>query len=231
MTGGLVELGEILLAAAQQRLGVVSRNIANLTTPGYRGGLSFQAVIELEARQAPLSVSTNFQSGTLQATGRSLDLAMSGPGFFMVRGAEAAYFTRNGQFERAADGRLVNSQGLALQSIDGDDIIVSSSAIEVLNDGMVLDDGVPVARIGVFDVGSAPIASGGAFLSADPAAITEVAMPVVHQGMLETANVDLAQEMTEMMSALRTAEVAARIVQTYDTLMDQSISTWGRSAR
>src|SRR5262245_50188482 len=107
MTTGLLELGEILLSASQRRLEVVSANVANATTPGFKRTDAFEnALSEAVSRNSALSTVTDFDQGALRATGRPFDLAISGPGFFQLRGENGAYYSRSGQFERLPDGRL-----------------------------------------------------------------------------------------------------------------------------
>jgi flagellar basal-body rod protein FlgG len=97
----------------------------------------------------------------------------------------------------------------------------------------VLEDGLPIARLGVFEAveGATIEALGGALFRASDGAMREVETPLVRQGMLESANVDLSREMIDMMAAMRQAEIGARIVQAYDGLVGQSITTFGRTSR
>jgi flagellar basal-body rod protein FlgF len=228
VTAGLIELGEIMVAGAQRRLETVSQNVANLTTPGYRKGVSFSEAIANSAN--PLALSTDFASGALRVTGQPLDLAITGAGFFRVRGDDGVYYTRSGQFTQDAEGRVVDGQGLVLQTADGQDLVLTGARIEITEDGAVLEDGVPVARVGLFEC--APEMSlqriGGAYFAAPSETMQDVAAPMLRQGMIEGSNVDLPAEMLSMMSALRQAEVGARVVQTYDSLIGQAISTIGR---
>lgn len=234
MTIGLLELGEMLLGVSERRLEAVSRNVANLTTPGYKASVAFQDLLtEATSARTSVSFASNFTQGGLHATGMPFDLALSGPGFFRLRTDERAYYVRSGQFERTAEGRLVNSQGMALQTNNGEDLIVGRGPIEFVSDGTVLEGGLPVARLGVFafDSETSIEALGGALFRAPDAAMREVEAPLVRQGMLENANVDLSREMVDMMAAMRQAEIGARIVQTYDGLIGQSITTFGRTSR
>src|SRR6185503_5491133 len=93
----------------------------------------------------------DFTAGQLQQTGGATDLAIAGEGFFIVRSDDATLYTRQGQFRRDDTGRLVTAQGLALQSIDGGDIVVGEGAFQVATDGIVTRDGEPLARIAVVD--------------------------------------------------------------------------------
>lgn len=228
MTVGLLELGEITVISAQRRLDAISQNVANITTPGYRKTNSFQSAIAAGA--SPLQTASDFSAGALRATGRPLDLALTSEGFFAVQGEGGVYYTRAGHFTRDADGRLIDAQGLALQSIDGGDIVLASSNVEILDDGVVLEDGTPIARIGVFSLTTNAVLQrvSGAYFQAAPDAMIATGAPTMRQGMVEGSNVDLPVEMIAMMQTLRQAEVGARIVQTYDSLLGQTISTLGR---
>lgn len=228
MTAGLLELGEIMVAGAQRRLESVSQNVANITTPGYRKGVAFSDVIANGANS--LAFSTDHTTGALRVTGQPFDLAITGAGFFRVRGEDGVYYTRSGQFTRDADGRVVDAQGMVLQTADGQDLVLTNTRMEVAQDGAVLEDGVPIARVGLFECApdTALQRISGAYFAAPAEAMQDVATPLLRQGMVEGSNVDLPAEMISMMSALRQAEVGARVVQAYDSLIGQTISTLGR---
>lgn len=236
MSDGLLGIAEVLLRTSEQRLETVSRNLANTATAGFKRQVVFQdalsagAIAQDQAKQ--LSTYTDFTQSALRSTGMPFDLALSGKGFFRLRGpAGAIYYSRNGQFDRTSDGLLMDAHGLILQAMSGGDVVVADRHATIATDGVVLEDGLPVARIGVFDAENNSVFSalGGSLFAAD-SEVREVASPTVRQGMLETANVEMATEMVTMMDALRSAEIGARIAQTYDTLIDGSISTFGKSS-
>ncbi len=231
MPTGLLELGEVMVTAAQRRLETVSQNVANLTTPGFRTGVSFQESLSSEAQMSAPSVSTDFTPGSMRATGEMFDLALASSGFFRVRGESGVFYTRAGQFSRDGEGYLVDAQGMRLLTADGRDLAVGANTIEIASDGVVIEDGAPVARVGVFE--AAPDAElsrfAGAYFAAPEGAMAELGAPVVRQGMVEGSNVDLPSEMLGMMSALRQAEIGARVVQAYDSLIGQAIATLGRT--
>lgn len=228
MTAGLLELGELMVVGAQRRLTTTSHNVANLTTPGYRTGIAFEQALASGATN--FAITTDFTGGALRATGQPLDLAIASNGFFCVRGDEGVYYTRGGRFTRDADGRVVDGRGLALQTADGQDLVLAGARVEITDDGTVLENDVPIARVGVFedaaDVG--PERLGGAYFAAPDGAMRDVASPSVRQGMIEGSNVDLSTEMVSVMAAMRQAEIGARVVQAYDSLIGQTISTLGR---
>jgi len=235
VTAGVIELAELMLTSSERRLEFASRNVANTSTPGYKRQVSFDDVVASARPTTTPSVSaySDFSQGVLRQTGNALDLAITGAGFFAVRSDDQVFYTRDGQFQRAPDGRLVDAHGYALQSADGGDLVVNDEHPRINADGSVIENNLPVAQIGVF-VGEPehPMkALGGALFSADAQGMSPSSTPSLRQGALETANVDMAAEMLSMMTTLRQAEAGARLVQAYDSLTEESISTFGRSGR
>ncbi|TGD73136.1 flagellar hook protein FlgE [Mangrovimicrobium sediminis] len=106
------------LNAAATNLDVIGNNIANSQTVGFKAGRTLFADVFAGA-QAGLgtkvaAVMQTFNSGTLENTGRNLDVAISGNGFFrLIQNGEAVY-SRNGQFNLDASGYIVNAQGARL---------------------------------------------------------------------------------------------------------------------
>ena len=244
----LLQVAQLMFDGAQQRLATASTNIAQAQTPGYKRSISFSTFVtpELLAAQHGASVRgadapsalhtlTDHASAALSATGRALDFALTGPGFFQLRDADGALvYTRSGQFTLAADGRLTDAQGRTLQTQSGEDLVVSDDQFTLTEDGLVLDQGLPVARIGVF----APEAIdglrslGGTRFAPDPGVeMLAVEQAVVRQGMLESANVDWAAEMVSVMAGQRQMEMGAQLVRTYDSLLGQAVSTFGGGGR
>lgn len=105
------------LNAASSNLDVIGNNIANSATSGFKSSTAAFADM-FAGNQAGLgtkvaAVIQNFGDGSINATGRNLDVALSGNGFFRLQDSSGAvYYSRNGQLQRNADGYLVNTQGL-----------------------------------------------------------------------------------------------------------------------
>lgn len=126
----------------QTQLDVIGNNIANVSTTGFKKGrVNFQDLIsqQISGASAPTfnrggvnpvqvglgskvaSIDTITEQGNLQTTGRSLDLAVSGDGYFVVRDGFNQYYTRAGNFYLDSNGSLVNSDGLKLMGYGLDD--------------------------------------------------------------------------------------------------------------
>jgi flagellar basal-body rod protein FlgF len=175
----------------------------------------------------------DLSSGKLTETGRPLDFAINGDGFFQLRAGDKIIYSRQGAFARDAEGRVVTPQGYALQQAGGGDLILDKAAVTVASDGTILDGDRPLGRVAVFQPHSTEdVASidGSVFSMADDAAQAMDA-PSLRQGALEASNVSTGDEMVGMMGALRGAEAGARLVQVYDDLMGKAINTFGQTGR
>ncbi|QYY29627.1 MULTISPECIES: flagellar hook protein FlgE [Cupriavidus] len=106
--------------AAAANLDVIGNNIANSNTVGYKASTAQFADVyagtKIGLGTTVNSVVQSFTQGNIQATNRSLDVAITnGSGFFRLVGTDGSvHFSRNGQFARTDDGRIVNAQGLQL---------------------------------------------------------------------------------------------------------------------
>jgi flagellar hook protein FlgE len=114
------------LNAATQDLAVVSNNLANAATVGFKDSraefgdiyAATQTGVSSTAVGNGVSVTTvaqQFSQGNVETTGNSLDLAINGNGFFTVSNAGALSYTRDGQFQLNNAGQVVTATGGALQ--------------------------------------------------------------------------------------------------------------------
>jgi flagellar hook protein FlgE len=123
------------LVAHGQAISVLGDNISNANTTAYKGQRSeFVALLGERAddRGASLPagagdgvavgrIRVNFSTGTTSPTGRELDVALTGNGFFLVGNAEAPSLTRSGNFQVNRDGLLSTSDGLPVLGYSGVD--------------------------------------------------------------------------------------------------------------
>lgn len=114
------------LNAASSDLNVTGNNIANASTAGFKGSRAEFADIFATSRSGVsktaigngvklAAVSQNFSQGNLEFTGRSLDMAINGDGFFVLKSGDGIQYTRAGQFQVDREGFVVNSAGQRLQ--------------------------------------------------------------------------------------------------------------------
>lgn len=107
------------LRSTNEQLGVISQNIANVNTSGFKSGRAeFSAIYSGGAPGGVevASVSSNFsRDGDVVNTGRSMDLAISGRGFFVLNNGGESSYTRAGSFIRNATNHIETSSGARLQ--------------------------------------------------------------------------------------------------------------------
>lgn len=103
-----------------QSLNVISNNVANMNTPGFRGSDSFFANLFEGDGAAVVGQGVSTQEGSLQQTGNPTDVAISGQGFFILKDPQGnLYYTRAGQFQFNNQGYLVDTvYGYRVQAID-----------------------------------------------------------------------------------------------------------------
>jgi flagellar hook protein FlgE len=109
------------LLGAQDGLNVVSNDLANASTTGFKAGSAeFQSIYAVgSANAAGQGVSQqfilqDFTEGNLQSTGNPLDLAIQGNGFFVVQQAGQSFYTRDGAFQLSPSGQLQTASGDAV---------------------------------------------------------------------------------------------------------------------
>lgn len=123
------------LGGHEKGLKTLSNNVANMNTPGFKSSQAQFADVFLSSGGDPagngsdgggggvqsLPATLNFGAGEIRATGRDLDAALDGPGFFVLRDDYGRdVYTKAGRFEFDADGKLVTvDKGYAVMSLTG----------------------------------------------------------------------------------------------------------------
>ena len=111
------------LNASSSNLNVIGNNIANSQTVGFKSSNAVFADVfagaKIGAGVSLSSVVQNFSAGNVEGTGRALDLAISGEGFFKLNQGGQVVYSRNGQLTLTPDGYLENAQGARLMSNEG----------------------------------------------------------------------------------------------------------------
>ena len=241
ITAGLSR--QIVLARA---LEVTANNIANQTTAGFKADRAafreYLASVPVNRTQTDINdpfVSlvvdrgsyTDFSGGALEPTYNAFDFAIDGDAFFAVDANEGVRYTRDGGFSINAFGELVTREGARVLDDSGAPILLNPEAGEPVATtlGELQQDGVPVARIGLFSFEN-PAAlrkTGGNLFSAE----LSTEQPIVdrtarlRQGFLETSNVAPITAVTDMIEISRAYQQAAQVVETADELARDAFNT------
>ena len=194
------------------QMDVIANNIANASTTGFRReGMVFSEYIQRAGEGPSLSMGfgntrvVDLQQAGLTQTRAPFDLAIEGDGFFMIATPQGQQLTRSGAFTPGPDGTLLTDDGYQVLDGGGSAIFVPPDArnVAVAQDGTVSADGVPLARIGLWQP-SDPMSlthQSGTRFSANGVQPAEGA--TILQGYLEDSNVDPLQEVASMIAVQR----------------------------
>ncbi|WP_224959643.1 flagellar basal-body rod protein FlgF [Geomonas subterranea] len=224
--------------SAQRRLDVISNNLANASTTGFKADqIQFESVLAnvKNSTQGPVfsndRYSTDFSAGSLQRTDNALDVALEGDGFFAVSTPQGTAYTRQGNFHLASNGRLVTADGYELQGGGGPITVPANGKVEIGPTGQVSVNGNTVGTISTVDFAK-PYAfnklGNGLFQPADPNAATTASTAGIKQGYLETSNVKAVVEMSRLIETSRYFEICAKAVKTYDDLTSRAANDLGK---
>jgi len=214
------------LRARMESLDLLSNNIANASTGGYKADREFYSLYVAPEAAANEPSSTmplierpwvDHSQGVLHATGNPLDVALSGKGFFTVNGPSGPLYTRNGNFRLATDGKLTTADGYPLRDSRGLPITLQAARpLDISSDGTITQDGVVAGKLEIVDFTStAGLAKQGSnyFRVSDPA--VRPAAPSgtsVEQGQLEASNTGSAEGAVRLVSVMRQFEMLQKAV-------------------
>ena len=230
--------------AAMTRMDIISNNLANVNTPGFKKDkVSFEGL--LSSVTAPPAVPpsstadpilqkenvfVDYAAGPVVQTGNPLDMTIDGDGFFAVSTPQGVAYTRQGNFRLSSDGTLVTSDGYPVQG-QGGPIRISGSKVEIDSKGAVMVDGTAGATISMFDFPKpyAMTKTGSAlFVPTDPEATPQAAKGAIRQGHLEGSNVETVSEMVQMIENNRYFEACQKVILSFNDLTSKAANELGR---
>lgn len=239
----------------QLNLDVIANNLANVNTTGFKKSkIEFQDLLYETTRAAgaeqgggnqlptglqvghgsqAVATSKIFTPGELTSTGERFDLAIQGDGFFEVQmpdGSKA--YTRDGAFKVGSDGRVMTSDGHAVegfQPVPAGTLTVSISSTGDVTYSSVNGNTsfrIQIARFvnpsGLESLGRNLYRETTASGTAELGNPDENGFGGIAQGYLELSNVRVVEEMVNMIMAQRAYEVNAKAVQASDEMMQLS---------
>ena len=229
MTQPITQIGSSVDALTRE-LEIIANNVANANTTGFkRLSNAFSKVLDSQDREteknAPGAIdfksSLDFSQGNMVQTGRSMDFALSGSGFFVVETQNGPLYTRNGVFSTNQNGQIVDEMGRTVEGESGPITLPSGgsvSDIQVSSGGEIKAGGATIGKFKVVDFkdsDESKLVSVGnnCFAMSDnnvrPTSATNV---VVKQGFQESSNVKIVDEMVDMVMVTRLYEANMRCV-------------------
>jgi flagellar basal-body rod protein FlgG len=242
------------MTAQQMIVDTIANNLANINTVGFkRSQIDFQDLMYIKLAEAgrdtangipaptgleigsgvrPNSTLKVYTQGEVENTGRNLDVAIEGEGFFQVTANGQVRYTRDGALRTNAQGQLVTASGYTLEpSIT---IPANARSVSVGKDGTVTvfagasTTATVVGTITLvrFANPSGLSSEGGNLLAETPASGTPTTatagqdgMGTIQQGFLERSNVQMVSELVNLITAQRAYETNSRAIKAGDDML------------
>ncbi|PTT74657.1 flagellar biosynthesis protein FlgF, partial [Pseudomonas sp. HMWF010] len=178
-------------------------------------------------------VTRDFTQGAMTKTGGDFDLAIEGQGFFKVQTAGGERYTRDGRFTTNPEGKLVTQGGAPVLDEGGGEILIDPKlgAVSIGKDGLVSQGQVRVGKIGVVSTQDlSALRKDGDNLYRNVANVTLQPAPsaVVHQGMLESSNVQSVVQITKLIEVQRAYESMAKMMDNTAELTRSAVERLGK---
>lgn len=248
------------MLAQQQNVEIISNNIANLNTTGFkRSRAEFQDLLYQNERrvgtsssdagttvpsgvQVGLGVRTAAvyrvgEQGNLQSTNNPLDVAIQGEGFFQINlPNNSIAYTRSGAFQLDQNGNIVTADGFTL--VGPGQVPQNALSISINNSGEVLvtiPNQTAASNIGQIQLATFVNQNGlqaignNLFTQTDASGSPQTGVPntesrgSTQQGFLETSNVNVVSEITNLITAQRAYEMNSRVIETSNQML-QTVS-------
>ncbi len=270
---------------AQANVDVIANNLANVNTSGFKRTLmqvesaptsdifrdqidpgrdsarrtngvpTHTAVGKLGFGSRIYDTPTVFEQGPIQQTGNSMDVALSGPGFFAVRDAVGqTRYTRGGSFTQNAQNQLITSDGDTVLGSNGQPVRIAPSglsvdlagkvnadgkaagqlavvAIKIDSRGTVSGNGIPAGQLAVYEFANLnTLRPEGAdkFVNSGPAP-QPATQTAVLQGAQEKSNANVVSSMVDLIANERWFDANQKMIQTQDTELAAAITSVGKT--
>ncbi|PPQ27629.1 flagellar basal-body rod protein FlgG [Rhodopila globiformis] len=243
------------MEAQQTNVEVISNNIANVSTTGFKRGMaefedllyqdvtrvgtqsSEQGTILPTGMQLGLGVRSSgvtrvSTQGSLTETGNQLDVAINGEGYFGIKLPTGdIVYTRDGTFKESPTGQIVNNEGYPV--MPGISVATNATAITINAAGQVIQTlasgkQTTVGQLQLFtfpNEAGLEAQGGNDLMQTDasgqpvPGAPGSPGFGSVQQGYVESSNVNVVQEMTNLISAQRAYEMNSKVIEAADQMM------------
>ena len=215
---------------------VVSNNLANVSTAGFREELAIYRAVPMQGHNslptrvssAAATTASSFAQGGMAETGHALDLAIRGDGWFAVQTPDGEAYTRAGEFAVNVENLLVTQSGMPVLSADGAPIEVPEQGtltfsddgqITVLGAGDNPNDIQNIGQVKLVNPEAGELVRGddGLFRMADGGpAMPDPGVRMV-SGFVERSNVNPAEAMVSMIANARLFEMQMQVIQQANT--------------
>lgn len=217
-----------------QEMQVVSNNLANASTTGYKSDRAIFAefLVATGVDSTSLSMgglaghSFEMAPGAFKLTGGQFDLAVQGDGYFSVDTEQGVRLTRAGHFQLSGDSTLVDMHGNTVRGAGGGPITIPQDAaqITISRDGTISGRDGQIDQIGIVLPNGKLSKDSNTYFSA-PGGYSDAAGFAIVQGALEQSNVSPVLEVSRMIEVQRAYEAGQTLLEREDQRIGQLIST------
>ncbi len=219
--------------ALMREFDIITHNVANVSTTGFKRICNTFSK-SLKAQETPasstqdssgsssdLSSAIDFSQGNIVETGRPLDFALYGKGFFVIETPKGPLYSRNGTFHINQNGQIVNSNGMTVAGQSGPITVPSNigiSELNVSNDGTISAGGISIGKFKIVNfkenedkltpAGANCYCTSNGSENIQPAAAENI---VIKQGYQEASNVQLIDELVDMIMVCRLYEANMKL--------------------
>ncbi|MCX7970338.1 MAG: flagellar basal-body rod protein FlgF [Negativicutes bacterium] len=247
-----------------ERVNVTANNLANVNTTGYKkdimlsGDFASLLVERIDDQKRPpaevgplgtgvlpSAIVPIHSQGAIQSTGRYLDVAIQGRGFFVLETPNGYRYTRDGSFTVNTAGELVNQQGYRVLGDGGVPLVINADQpnvrVSIADDGTIYVHNNGVEQAANIDVSPGRLwvvefenvrqlekEGGNLWRNTDDTVLPLPASGTVKQGVLEMSNVNVVSEMVNLIAANRSYEMSSKVITTEDSLLNKIINEVAR---
>jgi flagellar basal-body rod protein FlgF len=246
MIKGLWDSGAGMMARGLQHE-LTANNLANLSTTAFKEDrLSFREMIDgsmlLDRNRGSANpmerlsegATTVFQEGAHEETGNSLDFAIEGPGFFVLREGDKEIYSRSGHLQRSPEGELMGSKGLPVLG-EGGPITLGPGPVQLMSDGSLVQNEEVMGKLRLVEIDDVrtlgKLGDGLYQLAQGAEPPVPATLSRLHQGRLESANVNPVTQMVRMIEQQRSYQFAQRALQAIDQNLGKAVGELGRLPR
>ncbi|MDP2301414.1 MAG: flagellar hook basal-body protein [Ignavibacteria bacterium] len=218
------------LDARQKNMDIISNNLANLNTVGFKREVPFSQVIS-EMGESRFRQVTDFRQGDFITTSNPLDMAISGAGLFVVKTENGLQLTRNGRFQISDEGFLVNSAGQKVIGKNGEisfsnSMLSQNRSVSVSKEGEIkygedIMDALLIVRFTNQDNELLKSSSNFIFDESNIEEVPESEYQIA-QGYLEESNVNPILEMEAMINLSKDYESTYKMIQQLDQSLEKA---------
>ena len=233
--------------ALWKQMNVVSNNVANMNTTGYKQEDTLFSTYIAQTMNATgmgkepvyftqdFATYNNFSEGPLVETGNSLDVALQGDGFFAIDTGSGVSYTRKGNFTLDSNGMIVTPDGYPVLSQNNAPLFIAPTETEIMitEDGSVSTENGIIGRLQVVkfaDNQKLLKKAGTMFDNVDGNAVMAADNVRVVHGSLEKSNVNSVEEMTKLIQLQRSYDFVQQMIDEEHDRISNTIETYSQLA-